>query len=82
MKDIKFFGESCRCLPEEIEEAKAYLISWKKFLLRKFSFNGFHAVVIDEQWHERDAMYDGCMNQMMTISLKMSLKGIWDYELR
>ena len=77
----KFFGESCRFHECEREEAKSYLESWKKFILRKLQRDSYDLKIIDEQYGERPAEYDGALNQMPTMCLKLCLEANWHYEL-
>ena len=79
---LKYFGETCRYLTGEEHEARSYLISWKKFLMRRLSHDSFSAEIVDEQWIYRDAYLNGCMNEMKIMSLKLALNGTWNYELR
>ncbi len=77
----KFFGETAMFYPHEREEAKQYLEYWKKFLVRRLNSCAVEVKILDEQWGERAAIYDGIFNMMDTMYLKLYIEGKWDYEL-
>lgn len=82
-KKYKFFGEFYPFKDDvEKEEAKQYLLCWKKNLLNKLQRDSFHCEIKDEQWGERPAHLDGCMNQKSYMYLKICLEAVWDYELK
>lgn len=81
MEKGKFFGEMCFFKEEEREEAKCYLNSWKKFLLRKLIKDSYDVKIINEQWGENPAYLNGMMNQMPLMYLKLFIEADWHYEL-
>lgn len=75
----KFFSESVKFNEDEREEAKTYLESWKKFLLRRLKRDSFHLKLLDEVWGERPAHLDGCLNFEHLMFLKLAVMADWDY---
>ncbi len=78
MDKYKFFGESAEFKENEQEEAKKYLESWKKFLLRKLTRDSYNVIVGDEQWGERDS---GSLVPTRIMYLKLYIEADWHYEL-
>lgn len=74
----KYFGEIAEFTEDERDEAKLYLQSWRKFLLRKLSRDSYGVVVKDEQWGERPI---ACLAQRSMMYLKLNIEADWYYEL-
>lgn len=78
----KFFGESFYFFnEEEKEEAKQYLISWKKNVLRKLVRDSFTINVIEEQWIEKEKVYVSLINEASILSLKICIEANFHYQL-
>jgi len=81
----KLFGESARYRNDDVyekDEAKQYLISWKKFLMRRFESDGCEAVIISEEWVHRDACLDGALCPFDRMGLKLEIDMNFKYELK
>lgn len=80
----KFFGESAyysESNPIEKEEAITYLNFWKNNLLKKLQRDSFSCEVVDEQWVDRPALYNGCLSDSATLALKIYVKADFNYDL-
>ena len=77
----KYFGEIARFSEEEREEAKQYLLLWKKYLLRRLKRDTYNLKVIEEDWGERPPYLDGSLAQQSTMYLKLYIHADWNYEL-
>ncbi len=80
----KFFGESARYDEgNEEEKAKAthYLELWKEFLIKRLKRDCYDVKIVDEQWGERPALYEGAINQTATMYLKLCVEADFYYEL-
>lgn len=80
----KYFGECAEYVvgeEGEKEEAKQYLLSWKKFFLRKLMRDSYEIRVIDEQWVERPPEYVGMLAIRGTLALKICVEGKYFYDL-
>jgi len=78
----KYFGEVVHYEEHEEEEAKQYLESWKKFLLRRLTRDSYDVKVIDETWVQRPPEYSGCLSHTYSMALKLALEAVWHYELK
>jgi len=81
----KYFGEIATYPEndeEEKKEAKKYLESWKKFLLRRLKRDSFDVMIVDEQWGIREAHLSGMLAQNESMYLKLCLESEFNYELR
>jgi hypothetical protein len=76
---LKLFGESAIITDNEKEEARSYLNSWKKYLLRRLHKDSHFVKVIDEQWGEIPAHSMGVLCQTSSIYLKMIIEFEWQY---
>lgn len=77
----KFFGEHCEYDSGEKEEARQYLESWKKFLIRKLTKDSYDVKIVDEQWYERGPEFSGMLCQRSSMALKIYIEADWHYEL-
>lgn len=84
-ESLKFFGEVAyyRITEENGKaEAQAYLNFWKKNLLFKLKRDSFQFELVDETWTTRNPEHIGCfMNSLCSLSLKICLKGSFNYDL-
>jgi len=81
----RYFGESASYMEGddlEKQEAKQYLEYWKKFLLKRLTYDSCEPILIDEQWITRDAYLSGCLSQHATLALKLYIDVHFKYELR
>ena len=74
----KYFGESAEYVEGEEKEAKQYLESWKKFLLRRLIKDSYNVVIKNEQWGERDGQ---SLAKTKFMYLKLYIEADWHYEL-
>lgn len=77
----KFFGENAEFDDHERDEAKQYLESWKKFLLRRLKKDSYDVVVKDEIWGEIPGHFRGCIAPRNIMYLKLYIQADWHYEL-
>jgi hypothetical protein len=77
----KFFGESALFHEDEKEEAKQYLLLWKKYFIRNLSDFVTGVTFIDEEWIERNDFYSSPIHPMIRISLKLCIEAKYKYEL-
>lgn len=73
MERVRYlFGESAPYFEGEKEEAEQYLLSWKKFLLRRLERDCYNLYVRDEQWIHRGPEVCSSLCQVSYIALKLS----------
>lgn len=83
-KAMKFFGEMAPYNEgdeEEKQEAKQYLLLWKKFFLRSLQKDCYDVKIIEEIWSERPANLSGMLCQRATLVLKLCVQADFYYEL-
>ena len=71
MKKCSFYGEYVYCQENEKDEAKQYLLLWKKFFVMKLKRKYSEVAILDESFIERDPMCNGILAQEWTIVLKL-----------
>lgn len=77
----KFFGEHAEFLPDEKDEAKAYLLLWKKFFMRRLKKDLQTFTIIDESWIEREPYLKGPFSLYATLALKICVESDYFYDL-
>lgn len=77
---LKMFGECATFQQIEKDEARSYLNSWKKFLIRRLSRDCYDVKIIDEQWGEVPAQFLGVLCQNNSMYLKLIVEFDWKYE--
>lgn len=77
---LKIFGESSLIEENEKDEARSYLNSWKKYLLRRLKRDSYDVKVIEEQWGEIPAHFIGVLCQRSSLYLKIIIEFEWHYE--
>lgn len=83
-KEIKYFGEYASYSEGdkfEEEEAKTYLILWKKFLLKRLRKDCYDVEVVEEIWSDRPAYLSGVLAQTASKILKLAIRANFHYEL-
>jgi predicted nucleotidyltransferase len=76
---LKLFGESAIIRDDERDEARSYLNSWKKYLLRRLIKDSYAVKVVDEQWGEIPAHFMGMLAQNSKLYLKLIIEFDWLY---
>lgn len=79
-KILKMFGETAIFTELERDEARSYLNSWKKYLLRRLNRDCYNLKIIDEQWGEIPAHFSGVLCQTTTLYLKIIIEFEWNYD--
>lgn len=83
-KELKYFGEYAPYSEGdkfEEEEAKTYLILWRKFLLKRLQKDCYDIEIVDETWSERPAYLSGVLAQTATKVIKLAIRANFHYEL-
>ena len=76
---LKLFGEYALIEENEREEARSYLNSWKKYLLRRLRRDTYNVKIIDEQWGETPAHFISILAQRPALYLKIIIEFEWSY---
>ncbi len=79
-KLIKLFGETAHIEEHEKDEARSYLNSWKKYLLRRLKRDSYEVKILDEQWGEIPAHFMGALAARSCLYLKIIIEFEWSYE--
>lgn len=74
-----FFGEYAHINENEKDEARSYLNSWKKFLLRRLHRDSYNVRIIEEQWGEVPAHFMGALCLQSKLYLKLFIELEWKY---
>lgn len=79
---LKLFGETAIIYDDrhERDEARSYLNSWKKFLIRRLNRDSYQVKVIDEQWGEIPAHHVSALAVSPVLYLKLIVEFEWHYE--
>ena len=80
--ETKFFVESCSFFEEEREEANLYLKLWKKYLLRKLNRDSYNIELIEEEYKEHPAHFEGPLCQRSKMYLRLAVKAKFNYEIQ
>jgi hypothetical protein len=77
---LKLFGEYALIRDErEKDEARSYLNSWKKYLLRRLQRDTYDVKIIDEQFGEIPATMMSALAQYSSMYLKIIIEFEWRY---
>ncbi len=75
---LKMFGEYANIQNEnERDEARSYLLMWKKYLIRRLSRDSYDVRIIHEQWGEKPS---ASLMQSKDLYLKIIIAFEWKYD--
>lgn len=76
---LKLFGEYALFEDNEKDEARSYLNSWKKFLIRSLQRDSYDVRIIDEQWGEIPGHMMSSLSQRSSLYLKIVIEFDWHF---